>query len=796
MKVDSLKAAIVTATSRPKFKGDTLEYNTEHIFMQPNAVIEELLRRLPGLQIDPDGTISYNGEKIQHLLVDGEDIFGSNPTMVTRNFDASKIARVQILDRKSDQAIFTGVDDGTRTKVLNLVLKESAKDEYSGKVEAGGDTKGYYGSTGALAAFRNKEQLTVLGFASNTGGLGFSTSASAGAGFTSISFPSGNPDALLANAGTGIPRFEAGALHYANSWNDLGDHLNANYQFCHYYTHPITNILSLQTLTNSTYSQDEQSQSIDQQDQHWGYATYDLTPNKVSALKLSFSESNLQSQNQYEAITKSSFSDTLANASQRTIADRVAQNIITGSISWNTKLGPNPERIFSVYSSVSNQNSSTDGYIYSLDRYYQGSGDLLNVDTVDQRKLISDHTFSPGGGFSYTEPLWKGAILGLSYGLTNISDHPLQATFNRGDGKYQELVDSLSSYLQTDALTQRATVNIQGNSRHLNYIIGNDWIDFSYRQKNLLGDSTVHVHYFNWAPRLRLNYSFSPSMNIQFNYNVTTQKPTMVQLQPIINNSDPLHITLGNSGLRPGVNQNFTLDFHRLNSWMLNSRLNMTLMSNGISTKTITDSLGRQISLPVNVNGGLNSAIYFSLMRKVMGIDVGFHASGSFLRTVNFVNADLSRNDSYTGGGGLNLNKYAKDKYNLQLVINFTYFNQVSSINSTAPIHYWSQNHLGSVTIYLPQKYEFNSNVSYTWQEKTSAFSTNTSVVLWNSYISRNFLKDKLVVKAQINNILNQNSGITRTNMNNINTQNSTNILGRYWMLSVIYHFDKKFKKT
>ncbi len=201
-KVDSLKAAVVTAVLRPRMKGDTVEYNTEHIQVPPNAVVEELLGRLPGLQIGPDGTITFNGEKIQHLLVDGQDIFGSNPTMVTRNFDANKIARVQILDRKTDQAIFTGIDDGTRIKTINLVMKESAKDGYFGKEEAGGNTGAFYNANGALAAFRDKEQFTALGLASNTGVLGFAGGNGRGG---AISFLNENTDALGASAGVGVP---------------------------------------------------------------------------------------------------------------------------------------------------------------------------------------------------------------------------------------------------------------------------------------------------------------------------------------------------------------------------------------------------------------------------------------------------------------------------------------------------------------------------------------------------------------------------------------------------------------
>src|SRR5581483_4140194 len=173
--------------------------------------------------------------------------------LVTRSFDASKIAKVQILDRKSDQALFTGIDDGTRTKTLNLVLKESAKDGYFGKAELGGNAQGYYNGNGALAAFRNKEQFTALGLASNAGITGFSSNASSGA--PRVAFVSDNSDPMGASAGTGIPRFAAAALHYANTWNGSQDHLMTNYQYSHYFTQPQTTTLSLQTQANSLYEQ-------------------------------------------------------------------------------------------------------------------------------------------------------------------------------------------------------------------------------------------------------------------------------------------------------------------------------------------------------------------------------------------------------------------------------------------------------------------------------------------------------------------------------------------------------------
>jgi hypothetical protein len=792
-KVDSLKAAIVTATMRPRMKGDTLEYNTEHVQMPPNAVAEELLRRLPGLHVDQYGTITYNGEKIQHLLVDGQDIFGSDPTMVTRNFDASKIARVQLLDRKTDQAIFTGIDDGTRIKTLNLVMKESAKDGYFGKVEAGENTDGYYNANEALAAFREKEQFTALGLASNTGILGFAGgNGSAG----SISFLNGNTDALGASAGAGVPHFDAVALHYANVWNGSQDDLNANYQYSHYYTQPVTSTLSLQTQPDSIYGQKQNSQSTNEQDQHWVYMIYDWAPDARSAFKFTFHGSNSKGENKFGSSGSSSFNDTLVNSSQRAIQDDVSRVNVGGEVAWRMRIGRRTDRVFSASLGGTGIDNTTNGYLQSFDQFYTSSGLVQSMDTTDQRKQISSHSRNIVASVNYTEPLWKGAVLGISYRLSHTGDDPLQATFGRGDGKYRELIDSLSSHLKTETINQYATVNIQGKTGRLEYVIGNDWIGYGYRQRDLIADSLLRLHYSNLAPRAILSFTPNTGTKVILFYFASTQQPTVAQLLPVPNNNNPLYIMLGNPSLKPGFNQDFKLEFHHFRTWLINCSLNMTFANNSISTKTTTDSVGRQTSQPVNVDGGGTAGINISVNRKVLGFDAGVYGAGTYARTVSFINADLCRNDAYSGGGGISINRYLPDKYNLQLRTNFTYFDQVSSINTGAPVHYWTQSQQGALTIYLIRGFEINTNATYTWQEKTSAFNSNTSVVLWNGYVSRNFIHNKLVARFQLNNLLNENAGISRSNSGNVNTQSSTNILGRYWMLSLAYHFDKKFRKN
>lgn len=283
-------------------------------------------------------------------------------------------------------------------------------------------------------------------------------------------------------------------------------------------------------------------------------------------------------------------------------------------------------------------------------------------------------------------------------------------------------------------------------------------------------------------------------MTITFNYISETQQPTVAQLTPIVNNADPLHIYLGNPDLRPSVSHNFKFEFHRFANSFFNISLNINFLNNGISTKTSTDSLGRQISQPINVNGNHSIGLYLSVGRNLGPIGVSFHTNNSYNRTASYVNAGLSMNDVSNSGAGVDLNVYSSDLYSLQLNTNFIYFYQVSSIDIKAPVHYWAQNHSGSLTLLFLKKFEINANATYAWQGKANAFSNSTTVILWNSYVSRNLLDDKLVVKLQFNNILNQNAGISRSNANNVNTETSSNILGRYWMLSAIYRFDKKFR--
>lgn len=229
-----------------KIKGDTTEYMADSFKVREGATVEDLLKRLPGIQVDKNGQITAQGETVQKVLVDGEEFFSDDPKVVTKGLQANAVEKVQVYDKKSDQTEFTGIDDGQKTKTINLELKEDKKKGYFGKIDAGGGTDGYFQEQGMINAFRAKRQLSAFGIMSNTDkvGLGWqdNNNFSSGSGVTEITDEGQVTITSTNNAedmagwdgkynGQGLPRIWTGGLHFADKWSEDKQHVTANYRY-------------------------------------------------------------------------------------------------------------------------------------------------------------------------------------------------------------------------------------------------------------------------------------------------------------------------------------------------------------------------------------------------------------------------------------------------------------------------------------------------------------------------------------------------------------------------------------
>jgi hypothetical protein len=787
-KADTLAAAIVTPRNPPMhIRGDTLEYNTAYVKMHINATVEDLLKRLPGVQVDQNGNITINGVAVQHLMVDGEDFFGGDPKIATQNLNADMIAKIQFIDKKSSQAEFTGVDDGQRTKTVNLVLKDDAKKGYFVKGEAGDGPQGLYNVNGMLGAFRGVRQIGVLAMTANNGSTGFSGE---GAG---LSIGGGAGDALGASAGGGIPQVEGAGAHYSDKWNGKVDHLSGNASFGFLSTRPFSSNITQQTLSDSVYTTTQYSSSVNTSNRLDVNADYDYIPDTVSAFRFSFRGSKAAGNDQYVSTGSSAFNDTLVNSSRTNIHSLVSNQSFNGNIMYRLRSRKKKARNFSVTAGLAESANTTNGYLYVLNNFYQPDGSLLNIDTTDQRKAIVSSNLNLNSNLNYTEPLWKNTVLAIRYNVNFNRSETQQSTFGRGDGKYQELIDSLSNHYRNDVFNQTATINLQGSGKPLTYTIGGDIRRYSNRQEDLVADSTLKYQYTTINPRIDARYAINKEQGITFNYSANTSQPSIQQLQPVQNNNNPLYITLGNPNLRSSFSQNFGLGFNMVKPVFFNIGVNYGYTTNSISTRVYTDSLGRQISQPVNVSGSENGGLYLGMNHRLKGsgIDLGGNLNFSLGRSVNYVGDILSNNVNFNAGGRLSVGKYVADHYSIRLNSGANYSSIVNSVNTSAPTHFWTQNHSFEISWFPMKGMELNTTGNYNWQEKTVAFTGNNSTFFWNAFVSKNLLQNRLVVKWRVNDILGLNSGIGRSFSGNTTTQTMSNVVGRYWMISVSYRFVK-----
>jgi len=296
LKSQLLKAVIVTNNNTMHIKGDTTEYKADSFKVQANATVEDLLKKLPGIQVDKNGKITTQGQTVEKVLVDGEEFFGDDPTLVTKNLRADMVDKVQVFDKKSDQANFTGIDDGQKTKTINIKMKEDKKNGYFGKLAAGAATDGYHDSQLLFNKFKKKEKIALYGIVSNTGtaGLGWGDQNTYGGGNGMLSVDaSGNiigQDDISGwdgnYSGSGYPLVQTGGIHYNNKMDNDKQSINLNYKILNLDVTGTTLTNSEYILPDSSYYQNQQQHFKNQILRNKLSGIYEFDIDSSSSIKL------------------------------------------------------------------------------------------------------------------------------------------------------------------------------------------------------------------------------------------------------------------------------------------------------------------------------------------------------------------------------------------------------------------------------------------------------------------------------------------------------------------------------
>jgi hypothetical protein len=801
---------IVIKQAAMRMKGDTTEYNADSYAVKPNATVEDLLKQLPGIQVDKDGKITAQGQQIQKVLVDGDEFFSDDPTIATRNLRADAVSKVQVFDKKSDQAEFTGIDDGNTTKTLNLKLKDNAKHGYFGKLSAGALDK-YYNAQALINAFKGKRKLAafLIGSSTNNTGLDWQESQNYGFQNDNIQFMEGGGIMFTNNSsddlgtqnyyGQGLPESIKGGLHFSNKWNSDKDNMGGDYLFNKLSVHSSGNTYTQNTLEDSVFYNRESADTHSDRIRHSLSGMADLQIDSSSSVRITANGYTGTSQNSSDYQSQAlSQENKLVNSSNRMTFGNGDNSALNTNALWRKKF-KKKGRTLSVNLEERYNATNSDGILRNLSDFYDASGVIFKKDSTDQSKVNGNNSLVAGIRGTYTEPLSKKSFLEFNYSFYNNSSTQKRSSYNKDlNGKYADLVDTLSNDFRYIYNTHSGGINYRYNDKKFNFSFGGNIANTAFQQSDLVKDTTRKYNYYNLAPRANFNYKISPYSGIRFNYTGNTQQPTIDQLQPLTNNIDPLNIVIGNPALKQEFRNNLNLSYN--NYKVLSERYiylgtYFTFTNNDISSTYTIDALGKRTTQYINVNGNYSVQFYANYGFKIpkTKLNVYMYPNANISHNTNFVNGNKNLTKSLRVSSNFGLRYYKEEKYNFNASFSPTYSNSNSSISTAASTNYWTYDYSFEGSIYPVKKLEIGSDIDFNFRQKLNEFDKNTDVIVWNAFIEKKFLKkDALTLRASINDILNQNKGYDRNIQPNAIVERHYLTFQRYGLITLTWNFNNK----
>ncbi|OAQ42244.1 hypothetical protein A5893_03790 [Pedobacter psychrophilus] len=795
-----------------RVKGDTTEFNAGSFKVEPNAKVEDLLKQLPGIQIDKDGKITAQGETISKVLVDGEEFFGDDPTLVTKNLRSDMVDKVQLYDDKSDNAKFTGIDDGVKNKTINLKLKEDKKKGLFGKVDAGIGNDGYYTSQGLLNFFNNKKKISFYNTIGNTTrtGLDFRTAQKAGVGSDnidisddgSISYYFGGGDAFSNENyyGEGIPKIINSGVHLENKWNEDKQSINLDYRYGRLNNLGFRNALNQNNLPTSTLTNSNNRNFDNLLNQQKVNLNYEIKLDTTSNIKLTFGDTYKKNNNS-ENTTSLGFNDTnnqKINDGTRTFDENNSNNNINSSLFYGKKF-KKVGRTLTFRFNQSYFKNNSDGILKSTNNFYDETNQLDSIDVINQNKLNNQEGESYKASLTYTEKFTKYFSVSTNYDFAINNVRSKLNSFNANSaGEYVNLDPIFSNNLKYDVTTNQGGLSFGYKKEKTNLTIGTKVALSNLKQNNLALNDVFERNFTNFVPSVAYKYSFTQQKTFSLNYNGNTKQPNVNQLQPVLNNSNPLYITVGNRNLDLAFTHRFNVNY---NSYKVLTSRNIyfygsySFTNNDIINDVTTNQQGASISTYTNLKDGNTNNFYFggSLGGKVGKSktywNTGFNTNGNTY--YNIINDQLNVNKSYSFSPDFRIGSY-EDKLSFSFSAQPGYNINKSSLQASQNANGFIFNSYFSFSYKLPKKVTIQINGNYEYQQKTVAFNNNFDKFIVNSSIYKTFLKnDNLKFEISGNDLLNQNIGFDRSANGNYISQTTFNNIQRYFLTTLSWDFSK-----
>ena len=816
------EAVVVAEAPQVTVVEDTLMYNSSAYRTPEGAMLEELVKKLPGAEIDDDGNVKINGKDLKKIMVDGKEFFGGDVKTGLKNLPVDMVDKLKTYDKKSDLARVTGIDDGEEETVLDLTVKKGMNQGWFGNADLGAGTKDRYTGRMMLNRFVDKTQFSIIGSANNVNDQGFSGGGGGprwrsnnglnatkmlGANFAtqtnklelggSVRYNFQDADISSINSSE---RFLQNGNSYSNSNNknrNKGTNLNADFRM-EWKPDTLTNIIFRPNFSYGRTNNASRSES----------GTFNEDPFNLIV--------NPNDYLNFDNLSDDPLKDIRVNATNSASLSKGKSLSGNATLQVNRKLN-NRGRNLTFRGVFGYGDNDNDQYTQSETRYYQ----LLNHLGGDSILYRNQYITTPTRNYNYTaqvtysEPIAKATFLQFSYQFQYKYSKSDKTTFDLLDypdwaiggalpsGYESHTVDSLSKNAEYRYYNHDASVGLRFIRPKYQLNVGMSFqpqnSTLSYKKGDYMIDTTRTV--FNFAPNMDLRFRFSKVSQLRFTYRGRSNQPTMENLLPITDNSNPLNIRMGNPGLKPSFAHTMRLFYNTYNAEKqrgIMTHFSFTATQNSISNSTrYNEETGGLITRPENINGNWNAfgMFGFNTALKNKKYTINTFTNVNYQNNVAFLyNQDTKNNDRNTSTG-LTLGErvtgsYRNDwfEFSLNGSINYTAErNKLRPENNQEPYTY---SYGASTNITMPWKMTLATNIANQSRRGYRDSSMNRDELIWNAQLAQSLLKGAATVSFEVYDILRQQSNISRSLSADMRSVSEYNGINSYCMVHFIYRLN------
>ena len=777
-----LQEVVVKAEHVPvSISNDTVLYNAAAFKVRTNDAVEDLLRKLPGIEVSPTGEIKAQGETVNKVLVDGKEFFGNDHKIATRNLPANIVDKVAVFDKKSDESVFTGIQDGQDEKTIDLRLKSDKKVGLFGKLAAGFGVPDRYTAKAQLNSFSSKMQLSFIGNANN---------------INEISFDSDKNQMGLGNAVVVVSSGEADEEEFVNGKNTtLSSGVNFNYDFSKksrlrssYFFKSLKNDV-LENTKSNFYNADISSlnnETLDSRLKNLGH-------NVNSAFEV-----DADSSYQFRMINRVNIADQhnffLANAKNFNFDGSVFGTSDRKTLNVVDDFGYEGNAIL-------RKRLSKKGRLWSLNMGYnlssQSKGDTLDNTIVDgnqrfitnQQQNYRSKNYNLGGGFTYTEPLKNDFYLSSYLRLTQDNENISKLFFDISSGQAQN-ISQLSGLAGLSIVSWRAGSNLTKQTEKYHYQLGISAINMNFAF-NDDETKTSKSKFFFLLPQFSFNKSDKNS-SILLRYTGSVKEPSVSQMATLIDNINPLFIYTGNKNLQPAYAHSLNLFFHKYDSFYFRNQManfNVSYVRNSITNARQTDEFFVTRVFPINVKYEFSALGRYSYSSPffIPKTKITATTEMQFYNGLTSINGLEVVNNRYISGLNFLLENKKKDAldWSLSYGYDFTYSNYQTKVAQN--LSYASQMMKLHTAIYANEDITFGTDLTFRTYSNEQ-ISTQNALKFWNVFLDIDLGKKKRwTASLSVNDLLNQGLGIFRNATPLALIERSSSNLGRYGMVTLSY---------